>query len=152
MSGEKTANRQLLAELQLGDRLDRVENIVVDGMPDVNGCFSGREFWIETKCPTEPKRDGTPLFGSNHDLSLGQRNWALRQMNAGGNVFFYIVTDKWRFLVHGRYADRLNSMTVREIGLISFGNWEVGQYKRGWIRDAIIRACDENQKARKKNG
>ncbi len=147
---EKNANSHLRGDIQLGDRLDRVENVVGTGMPDVNGCFEGYEFWIETKQPDEPKREGTALFASNHPVSQDQKNWMLKQINAGGNAFFYIVTDNWRLLVHGMHADKLNEMTVGQIGRISIGNWKVGQYKRGAIRAVILQSCRANALLRAK--
>lgn len=101
------------------DRADRLENIVLDGMPDANCCVCGTESWIEIKAPTEPVRERTPLFGSNHKISQSQANWMLRQISAGGNAYFFIDTDKRRMLVEGKYADQLNTMTVTEIMLIS---------------------------------
>ena len=62
-----------------GDRLDRIENAVVTGMPDINMCIGGTEVWIEQKSPKEPVRSTTPLFGSNHKISQEQANWFLRQ-------------------------------------------------------------------------
>lgn len=100
---------------QAGDRLDRVENVVVTGMPDINFCSGGVECWIEQKSPIEPKRKTTPLFGSNHKVSQEQANWMLRQRKAGGRCYFLISTDKRWILVGGFLADQLNTMTVDEI-------------------------------------
>lgn len=106
---------------QPGDRLDRVENVVVTGMPDINFCSGGKECWIEMKSPTEPKRSTTPLFGSNHKVSQDQANWMLRQFRAGGRAFFLIVTDKRWILISGAFADEINKMTVAE--LVESARW-----------------------------
>lgn len=103
------------------DRLDRIENIMLTGMPDTNFCGEGREAWIEFKSPTEPKRQTTKLFGSNHKLSQEQKNWMLRQRNAGGRAFVLIVTDLRWLLIDGLNADRINDMTVPE--LIAIASW-----------------------------
>lgn len=100
---------------QAGDRLDRIENVVVNGMPDINFCSGGVECWIEQKSPKEPKRSTTPLFGSNHKISQEQANWMLRQRKAGGKCWFLISTDKRWILVGGFLADQLNNLTVDEI-------------------------------------
>lgn len=100
---------------QPGDRLDRIENAVVTGMPDINMCIGGREFWIEQKSPKEPVRSTTPLFGSNHKISQEQQNWFLRQRQAGGKAYFLIVTDKRWMLLPGFLADEINTMTVQEL-------------------------------------
>lgn len=102
-----------------GDRIDRIENLVGTGFPDVNGCLrqttNGYEFWIEIKAPKEPKRASTPLFGSNHKLSQEQKNWFLRQMKANGRAFVYIETETKRMLIHGSKADDINEMTVSQL-------------------------------------
>lgn len=114
---EKTAYNWLKKNVfRSPHRIDRIENLVGTGMPDVNGCVvRGFEFWLEVKNPTEPKRPSTPLFGSNHKVSQEQANWFLTQRKAGGRCLFWIVTDKRRMLVPGIYADTLNKMTVSEI-------------------------------------
>ena len=97
------------------DRLDRIENSMVPGMPDTNLCGEETECWIEFKSPKEPMRASTKLFGSNHKLSLTQRNWFLRQRNAGGKAFVLIVTDKRWILMDGKHADLINEMTIAEL-------------------------------------
>lgn len=126
--------------MQPGDRIDRLENIVVDGMPDVNGCVLGSEFWMEIKAPTEPKRPTTPLFGSNHKLSQDQKNWILRQLKAKGNAYIFIVTDKRRILISGKYADNLNEMTVGLLLKHSMWNSELrtDALDRDRLRNALI--------------
>ena len=99
----------------LGDRLDRVENVRIAGMPDINYCFDKREGWIEQKSPKEPVRTTTPLFGSNHRVSQDQMNWFLRQTRAGGRCYFLISTDKRWMLIGGWHADNLNNMTVDQL-------------------------------------
>lgn len=97
------------------DRIDRFENIVGVGNPDVNVCIDGAEFWIEIKAPKEPVKATTPLFGSNHKLSQDQKNWILRQLKANGNAYIFVATDKRKMLVHGKHADQFNEMTVSEM-------------------------------------
>lgn len=98
-----------------GDRLDRIENPMVVGIPDINMCIEGTEIWIEQKSPKEPKRSTTALFGSNHKVSQGQKNWFLRQQRAGGKCYFLIVTDKRWMLIPGFLADEINKMTIGEL-------------------------------------
>lgn len=105
------------------DRVDRIENGVGVGMPDINFCGNGVESWIEMKSPKEPKREDTPLFGSNHRLSQDQKNWFKRQIDAGGRAWILIGTDKRWLLIHGKYADELNLMDVGM--LILRADWHV---------------------------
>jgi hypothetical protein len=97
------------------DRLDRVENIRVNGMFDVNFCSAGIESWLELKCHEEPTRPTTPLFGSGHKITQEQKNWALRQCKSGGRCFFLIETDRRWILIEGNAAEWINSATVNEL-------------------------------------
>jgi len=120
---EKTGYQWMRKIFRSPHRVDRIENLLVAGMPDVNvKVVQGIECWVEIKSPTEPKRSSTALIGgSNHPVSQDQKNWFLRQRKAGGHAMFFIVTDKRRMLVPGIYADQLNEMTVNEI--LEVANW-----------------------------
>ena len=55
---EKSAYRELRKHiLRPGDRIDRIENLVGTGFPDVNMCLrgaerlTGTELWVEIKTP-----------------------------------------------------------------------------------------------------
>jgi hypothetical protein len=113
---ESSDYKVLKANLPQGkDRLDRVENVVVVGMPDINYCSDNVECWIEQKSPKEPVRSTTRLFGSNHKVSQDQKNWFKRQVDAGGNAYFLIVTDKRWMLIGGEHADSINDLTVEQL-------------------------------------
>jgi len=124
-------------------RCDRVENLLGEGMPDVNACVKGgREFWLELKAPTEPKRATTALIGgSNHPVLQSQKNWFLSQRKAGGIAFFWIGTDKRRMLIPGLYADQLNEMTLTE--LLDAALWT--QPKGSPLKPEEILRCFKNQ-------
>lgn len=97
------------------DRLDRIENSISFGLPDVNGCLDGEDVWVELKAPKAPFRPTTPLLGrsGNHPLLLTQINWYARQRQAGGIAFILLRTDTHIFLVDGtKHADDINSWTV----------------------------------------
>lgn len=123
------------------DRLDRIENVLVPGMPDVNYCAEGVENWIEMKSPTEPKRPGTPLFGSNHQLSVDQKNWFLRHRNAGGRGWILVCTDVHLALIHARWADELNEMKMRDFAEVANFYAKKPMRKAQWklVRLALIR-------------
>ena len=114
---EKTAYQRLRKNImRRGDRLTRIENLVGSGIPDTNGCFEGVEFWLEIKCPREPKRPSTPLFGSNHKLTTEQENFLIDQHKAGGLGWVYIETDKGLvLLISGEHAERINTMTLGDL-------------------------------------
>lgn len=127
------------------ERFERVENLRVDGMPDVNYCAKGAahgvEMWIELKSPNEPKRSSTRLFGSNHKLSQEQMNWFKRQLDAGGRAWVLISTDKRWLLVHGRHADVINDLTVDELlGIATYAFNKPVRNKQEWktLRIALL--------------
>lgn len=97
-------------------RCERVENLLIFGMPDTNCCIPpGHEFWLEIKSPTEPKRPSTALIGGRcHPLSQDQKNWFLAQRRAGGRAYLWVGTDKRRMLLPGAIADQFNEMTVAQ--------------------------------------
>lgn len=98
-----------------GDRLNRVENFLVPGMPDINFCSGGVECWIEQKSPKEPVRPSTPLFGSNPRVTQDQMNWFLAQRKAGGRCYFLVTTNRRWMLLPGDIADDINMMTVADL-------------------------------------
>lgn len=113
---ESSAFKNFKEKIRRGqDRIDRVENALMSGMFDVNYCIDGVEGWIEIKTPKEPKRSTTPLFGSNHKVSIDQANWALSQMNAGGICYVLIQSCKNLILIDGSLVDKINKSTIQEL-------------------------------------
>lgn len=107
-----------------GDRMDRIENGLAAGWPDVNYCFVGREGWIELKAPDAPVNEATPLFGSNHPLSIDQANWFLNQARAKGRAFLFIGTQRYLLLISGKLCTepgRINTATLAV--LLSMAAW-----------------------------
>ena len=103
--------------IQGHDRLDRIENVVGVGTPDVNFCIDGVSGWIELKSPQEPVRPKSKLFSfkNNHKLNQDQKNWFLRERNAGGRSYILIMTDKRWMLINGKHADDINDLTVGQL-------------------------------------
>jgi len=62
--------------------LNRLENLIGSGTPDVEGCLYGCQFWIELKCI--PKRTNSPL---KIRFQPAQIPWMQRRQRAGGRVF-----------------------------------------------------------------
>lgn len=130
------------------DRFERVENGLVDGMPDVNYCMAGAEGWIEIKCPEIPAKSSTALFSGNHPLSVAQANWFLAQHRARGRAGLFIVTAIDLLFLHGgtvgREGVRINAMTLDELNDLAL--WRAvpraGQVaQESWIelRDVLTR-------------
>lgn len=121
------------------DRIDRIENGVGVGMPDINFCADGKECWIEQKNGIEPARPATPFFGSNHKLSQDQKNWFKRQVDAGGRCFVLVATNKMWYLVEGKWADHLNDWTVDGIAVVAV--WSTPNPIRGKDKWESLRAA-----------
>lgn len=123
---EKIDYRALVARIKRGtDRFERIESMIGAGIPDINYCINGVEGWIELKSPTEPKREHTPLFGSNHRLLQSQMNWHLTQRRAGGISFVLICTEHWWLLIEGKHADVINDLTLWQ--LIDLAVWSAAR-------------------------
>lgn len=68
-------------------RFDRVENPIVPGMPDVNACVAGCEFWFENKVGG---REGT----RPPELVLEQVLWIERQWAAQGRAYLLVLYER----------------------------------------------------------
>lgn len=73
----KDGTRHLFPDLDLR----RVENVVERGTPDVEGCWEGRQFWIELKCVGFP-RYVDERIGVRFEPA--QLPWLRRRARAGG--------------------------------------------------------------------
>lgn len=126
--GEKKLHAWVAANMTVpGDRLDRIENVLVPGMFDANGCFDGVEFWLEYKAPSViVKRSTTALFSGAHKFSVDQRNWGMRQRKAGGAAFVMLATESERLLLDDKCFKRLNEMTLKEVQDIAVWRLEKG--------------------------
>ena len=139
---EKSAYKTFRNAVPLGARLDRVENIVCAGMPDVNLCLDGVELWLEFKAPTEPRRASTPLFGSNHKILTTQINWFSRHIRAGGRGGFIISTDKRWIYTDGTHAAVLNDLPVSEI--LRIASWTSPRRNVSWNK--LFNVLTQNSK------
>jgi len=104
--------------------LQRVENLVGDGMPDVYS--DGTGCWIELKAPTRPKRESTPLLGESEGLRTSQKNW-IRIACARGRKVFVLIRDSEGelFLIPGQCSPIINAMSrasLREVSLAA--DWQ----------------------------
>ena len=92
-----------------GGRVDRVENGVCDGMPDVSMTCAGIDVWVELKYVAQwPARANTRVLG-DRGLRPEQVNWHLRHNRAGGKSFVLVGIGKEMFLAQGQYCKEVNS-------------------------------------------
>lgn len=94
--------------------LDRVENMVMAGMPDVNFLIDLREGWMELKqIDKEPARGGK-VFGDG-GLRDAQVLWIHRRWKKGGNVHIVSQVGKYIFVHKGHCAKDFNEMTLENL-------------------------------------
>jgi hypothetical protein len=92
-------------------RIDRVENGLVDGMPDVNCYLCQRELWLELKyVEAWPVRASTPVLGRK-GLRPEQVNWHIRQAAAGGMSWVLVGIGRETWITDNKYARDVNSWT-----------------------------------------
>jgi hypothetical protein len=139
---EKNAYKSIKKAMCYLDRIDRVENRLLAGMPDINACLAGGvDVWIEMKSPKEPKRMSTPLFGSNHKISQDQKNWFKRHLDSGGKGFYLIYTDKRIIVLNAHFSDTINEMSLEQIiDNSSFSTLKPVRDKKQWnlLREALM--------------
>lgn len=122
------------------DRVNRVENVLVVGMPDVNYCVAGEEGWLEIKTPVAtPIRRTTPVMGSAHALSQEQCNWLLAQKRAGGLGYIYVDAPNRRYLIDGADADKVNKASEQEMMMFCVWSCPVPTPAERWteLREAL---------------
>lgn len=102
--------------------MQRVENVVRAGMPDV--FIGGSGAWVELKAPIAPKRKNTRLLGEA-GLNIDQINWHLKACTKGIRSYVLIRdSEKRLFLIPGKYAAVMNEMSVGELVEINLcNNW-----------------------------
>ncbi len=113
-----------------GVGMERVENMVGGGTPDMHAVCAGVMTWCELKEVEQlPVRATTPLLG-NKGLRTEQRNWHLWYVQRGGRVVTIVGAQKEVLLVEGRYSDELNSMPLQRIRQVAAATgWnEIGTY------------------------
>lgn len=91
----------------------RIENTIGNGVPDVNGCFGGVDFWIELKV-----LEGVRKRSFRRPLSGPQCAWLTKRWRAGGACFVMAAYNKEWHLWGGNQAAmlfRLGPDTVKPL-------------------------------------
>ena len=70
------------------------------GVPDVNACYGGHEFWLELKCTNTDRVSLSPF----------QVSWHMRRAAAGGRSWILVGHSKHKVLTLHRGGDVLNIM------------------------------------------
>lgn len=87
--------------------LQRIENSVGNGVPDTNGCWRGREFWIELKVARGLKVELTPLQAAwlRTRALAGGNSWVLARKGDvfrlwSGDLAYAVMVHGWNFGDH----------------------------------------------------
>lgn len=95
-------------------RLERIEAMMNDGIPDVHALARGRTSWIELKAVKGlPSREfGIVLSADHQKLNQDQKNWHLDYRRCGGHVATLIGIGSYDYaLIDGAYSDTINEMS-----------------------------------------
>jgi len=98
-------------------RLERVENLVGVGLPDVLAIASGSVAWLELKSVEDyPVRATSQVLGAAKGLSVAQRNWHYEWHAHGGRSFIVVgVGPADMFAIPGILGDAVNSMARKDL-------------------------------------
>lgn len=95
-------------------RLERIENVVGVGTPDVVACCYITAF-VELKAvEAPPVRETTRVLGEK-GLNRDQRNWHKDWHHWGGKSFILVGVGRQIFMIQGQFADALNDMTMDQL-------------------------------------
>lgn len=95
--------------------LERVENLVMPGRPDVDVMWRGMTLPVELKSrATMPSRTATPALGASHGLNPNQLNWWLRWTQCGGSGFIVVEIRDILFAIPSEFSEQINRMTMAE--------------------------------------
>ena len=114
--------------------LQRVENIVAEGMPDVHVSGPESECWVELKAVTLPKRASTRVLGSE-GLRPSQINWHLKAGTKAITSYILIRDNEGGlYLVSGRHAASINELALDSLVNRSLSHqWdEIFKLIMGW--------------------
>lgn len=92
-----------------GLHIQRVENVVGAGTPDVEGCLNGNTFWIELKQATVYQNGNCRI-----KFQPKQPGWLKRRVASGGKAFVLIGAKADRFLIPGHLAEEIEGTVSLE--------------------------------------
>lgn len=115
----KTAGKALVQVGHLVD-LQRLENLVGVGHPDVEGCIDGFQVWIELKSEARPARADTVIHPKTR---ISQGIWHRKRAMAGCRINWILLqvgeaTKARLYLVPGHCYDKIEA-TESEIARLS---------------------------------
>lgn len=115
-------------------KLERIENGVGVGTPDIHALCNSFASWVELKATNKPPvRANTPVLGSD-GLSIEQRNWHMTWFQHGGISFILVGVGTEQFLLPGYMFDAVNGLNMNELRTSAIASdWsEIFQRLRGY--------------------
>lgn len=117
--------RPLLAAKRL--HMCRVENSVLPGYPDIEGCLDGKVFHLELKGALRPKNPETPV---RVKWQPGQKPWLKKRWSVGGSCFAFLRVGKGheirRYLIRGDQVDKVGEVPESELDDMSLLHYDLG--------------------------
>lgn len=106
-------------------RLERVENVMTVGMPDVLALADGHVTWAELKAVDGyPARPATRVLGVE-GLSIKQKNWHLSWRRNGGTSIIVVGVARDLYALHGSHHDHVNEYSRAELECHAFArDWD----------------------------
>lgn len=97
-------------------RLERIENLVGVGTPDIIAIRNSQVTWCELKALNEfPVRSSSRVLGEK-GLSVSQRNWHYEWLKNGGrSVILVGIGPSIIYTIPGFLADSVNMMSRRDL-------------------------------------
>ena len=110
--------------------LSRIENLVDEGTPDVEGCIAGVHIWLELKSCDRPVRPSTPIrFRTNKKTYISQTLWHRERAAAGCRHNFVLIqvgdaSQAKLYLIPGYYYDKLKvpEIDLELMSVLSYSN------------------------------
>lgn len=96
--------------------LERIENLVGVGTPDVIALSNGQATWVELKAVEAfPAKAATRVLGAK-GLSVSQRNWHyVWHANGGNSIILIGVGPTTIYAIPGFLADAVNDMSRNDL-------------------------------------
>jgi hypothetical protein len=96
-------------------RLERIENLVGVGIPDVMALSGGVVTWCELKAITQPPTRATTRVLGDRGLNQDQKNWHLDWQQHGGRSCIVIGVGRELFAIGGQHADVVNEFNLAQL-------------------------------------
>lgn len=105
--------------------LNRIENMLDPGIPDVLVMREDRVAWVELKAPKRPMRDMSMLLKTD-DVRTAQVNWMLRAATIGQNVMLVMRDDCAQlYVLPGLLAPCFKGLSLADARRYSIcGSWD----------------------------